>query len=107
MRRDGALTYDVAFPGGGVAPLGERARSELGRWIDRVTLVDQTLRAYGVPRVREGETACLRGYDGADTVRAGAVWGGVGGVMDIGSLPTSHLSFDYYFNILNRHAQTF
>ena len=69
MRRDGALTYDVAFPGGGVAPLGERARSELGRWIDRVTLVDQTLRAYGVPRVREGEEACLRGYDGGGGYR--------------------------------------
>ena len=80
MRRDGALTYDVAFPGGGVAPLGERARSELGRWIDRVTLVDQTLRAYGVPRVREGEEACLRGYDGglipSERERFGAVVAG-------------------------------
>lgn len=77
---DGALTYDVAFPGGGVAPLGDGARSELGRWIDRVTLVDQTLRAYGVPRVREGETACLRGYDGglipSERARFGAVVAG-------------------------------
>lgn len=60
---DGALTYDVVFPGGRVAPLGRTADDDIGGWIDHVTLVDQTLRAYRVPRQREGEAACLRHYD--------------------------------------------
>lgn len=60
---DDALTYDVAFPDGQVAPLGQGAGDDIGRWIDRLTIVDQSLRAYAVPRAREGEEACLRRYD--------------------------------------------
>lgn len=60
---DETLTYDVVFADGQTAPLGDGAREDIGHWIDRLTLVDQTLRAYGVERAREGEETCLRRYD--------------------------------------------